>query len=618
MGKEWFNETFPPTTAEEWIKKAEESLDGKTVETLSRNTYENIKLKPLYFREDLINQTVSQYPGFPDYRRGIHPLGYVTNEWKVAQTITAQNSQELNDKLISAFQKGQTAISFEVTEHLIKDLPNSLRNLYKTYPFSLNAQEYHTDVLTVIAELVEKQGSKEEVTGYIAADPIANTAQIGHSFEKITAVYDQYVKTIRKAAETLPNVKTILVDTTIYHNGGANAVQELAIALAAGVHHVRMLTERGLSLELLFSKLVFKFSVGANFFMEIAKFRAAKLLWGKIAEAYGVDAELQKMVLTAETSIFTKTKYDPYVNLLRAGNEAFAAVIGGIQYLHVSPFNEPEGAATAFSDRIARNTQLILKEEALLNKTVDPAGGSYYIESLTNELAEKAWELFLEIDEQGGIVKALLSNWLQEQILAVKAKRFHDAFTRKQSIIGTNIYASIEEQPLQAAAQVQAQKNGQIPQSLTKERLSEPFEKLREKSERIKRIMGSIPAVGLICLGELKEHKARADFIAGFLAPGGIKAVKSEGIQTVKAARAFIENTLYRHYCICGSNRQYEEVGTELVKQLKKDMPNFTLYVAGIPEYQSRWTDAGIQQFIHMKSNCYDTLLSILQEMEVE
>lgn len=623
MGKkEWFNETFPPTTAEEWTKKAEESLKGKSVEKLSRNTYENIKMKPLYSSEDLSDQSLSQFPGYPDYRRGIHPLGYVTNEWKVAQSITASNSEELTAKLTSALQKGQTAISFEVSEHVIKDLPKSLMDIFKTYPFCLNAKEYQSQLLKVIGELAEKQDPKEKVTGYIAADPIAYITETGHSSEKMTTIYDQWVKTIGKAAEKLPNLKTILVDTTPYHNGGANAVQELAIALASSVQHLRMLTERGLSLETVLSKFVFKFSIGANFFMEIAKLRAAKLLWGKITEAYGANTELQKMVISAETSKFTKTKYDPYVNLLRAGNEAFAAVVGGIQYLHVSPFNEPERASTAFSDRIARNTQLILKEEALLKKTIDPAGGSYYIESLTNELAEKAWELFLEIDEQGGMVAALQSNWLQEQILAVKTKRQEDIFTRKQSVIGTNIYATLDDQPLQVDDVLekidQSEHKGEIIQPLTQERLAGPFEKLRGKSERLKKATGSEPAVGLICLGELKQHKSRADFISAFLAPGGIQAVKSKEIQFVIAASTFVKKTAYHHYCVCGSNQQYEEFGLELVKELSIQFPNVSLYLAGIPENQSEWTNTGIQQFIHVKSNCYETLSSILHDMEVE
>lgn len=620
--KGMINEIFPLFSFDNWTQKAEETLKGKSLDTLTRNTYENIKLKPLYSKEDTQKLVVSQFPGYPDYRRGFDSLGYITNDWKIAQTIVATDSKQLQEKLKSAFQKGQSAISFEVSEQFLKDVPKILDHFIKRYPFSLNAKTYQSQLLTEIGNLAEEQGIKEEITGYIANDPIANLVEGGNTFVKTSIIYEQWSDTIRKAAENFPNIKTILVDTTPYHNSGANAVQELAIALATAVNHIRLLTERGLSLEILFSKIVFEFSIGANFFMEIAKLRAAKLLWGKIGDAYGVDIESHKMLISARTSKFTKTKYDPNVNLLRAGSEAFAAIIGGIQYLHVSPYNEPEGDSTAFSDRIARNTQLILREEAYLKKIVDPAGGSWYIESLTNELAEKAWELFLEIDDNGGIIETLKSNWLQEQILTVKTKRLADIFTRKQSLIGTNVYASLMDQPLHLKATIKPpvskNKQGETIHSLPQERLAEPWEKLRSKSEQLRTQNGVDPAVGLICLGELMDYKARADFITGFLAPGGIQVVNSPLIHTAQAAVTFVKNSRHNYFCLCGSDQTYETLGLILVRELKKQFPGIKLYCAGIPSNEGEWFEAGVSQCIHVKSNCYQTLLAMLEEMEVK
>jgi methylmalonyl-CoA mutase len=605
------NVVFSPATLEEWKKKAEESLKGKPVESLSRSTYEDIRLKPLYTKEDLENKNVSEYPGFEDFRRGINPLGYVACDWEVAQTIPAANVGEMKEMLLASFQKGQTAISFELSEKVLIEIPTILNDLYASYPFSVNAKRYQADLLTLIQQMAEENGNNQDVTGYIGMDPVALSLEAGTEPE---AQYDQWAKIIENAAEKLPNVKTILADTTPFHNGGANAVQELACALAGGVEHIQMLTERGIGLETVLDKIVFKFAIGSNFFMELAKLRAARLLWCRLTEAYEVAPELRKMVISAETSRFTKTKYDPYVNLLRAGNEAFAAVLGGIQYLHVSPYNEPEGKLTDFSDRIARNTQLILKEETHIKNVVDPAGGSWYIESLTNELAEKAWALFLEIDERGGIISALRSNWLQQQIASVREKRLKDIFTRKQSIIGTNIYANPQDEPLQTVAKEKAAQVVGTIKPIPQDRLAEPYEELRSRAEQLP----VKPTVGLICLGALKLHKARADFMTGFLAPGGIKTINSEGIASFEEAVAFVEETAATHYCICGSNDQYNEIGADFVAKLKAQYPNIKFYLAGSPENESQWLEAGISEIITAKSNCYETLAKLLAEMGVE
>lgn len=601
---------FPPATTESWKQKAEETLKGKPVDTLSKNTYEEIRLKPLYTKEDLENKIVSEIPGFEDYRRGINPLGYATNDWKIAQTIPAGNVEEMKELLVTSFQKGQTAISFELSEKVLVEIPSILADVFASYPFSVNAKQYQADLLTLVQQLAEENSKSAEVTGYIGFDPVATAVETGVEMD---AAYDQWAKTIGYHAEKLPNLKTILVDTTPYHNGGANAIQELAIALATGVEHIQRLTERGIRLETVLEKMVFKFAIGSNFFMEMSKLRAARLLWSKLTEAYQAVPSLRKLVISAETSQFTKTKYDPYVNLLRAGNEAFAAILGGIQFLHVSPFNEPEGHVTAFSDRIARNTQLVLKEEAHLKNVIDPAGGSWYIESVTNELAEKAWALFLEIDEKGGLVSTLRSNWLQEQILAVKEKRQKDIFTRKQSIIGTNIYANLQDQPLQVTATTSVAADVAI-QPIVQDRLAQPYENLRNRAEALK----AEGAVGLICLGELKQHKARADFITGFVAPGGIKTIQSESVSSIESAFAFVESNSLSHYCVCGSNDQYNEVGSEFAAKLKAQYPNVTLYLAGAVENESEWREAGISEFITVKSNCYQTLAQLIDEMEVE
>ena len=617
------NQSFPFMSKDEWKEKAEKSLKGRTVESLQTATYEGIILKPLYSQED--EQAVPDYPGGTDYRRGIHPLGYLTNEWKVAQRLTYQTLDELKEKLQQNFDKGQTAISFEVSKSLFEEnetLETILGEYSHQHPFSINAKGLHPKLLASLETIGEKKGTSDTIFGYIGSDPVALFAEEGSISEEF---FNEWMATIVQSSVKLPNLRTILINTSPYHNGGANAVQELGIALAEGIYYLEKLQEAGMELEDIFSKMIFQFSIGGHFFMEMAKLRAARILWNRVAEVYGTKVNNQGMHISAETSRFTKTIQDPHVNLLRAGNEAFAAVIGGVQYLHVDPFNNLSGSTYA-SERIARNTQLLLKEEAQLKQVIDPAGGSWYVEQLTNELAEKSWEFFQQIEAHGGIIEGLKSNWLQKEIATVYDKRNKDCQTRKQSMIGTNVYANLDENVPNLKSQNKESyvlKKGNSFINITaipQRRLSESFEELRNKARSYEETAGYKPSVGMICLGELKEHKARLDFMKGFLAAGGVKAVESDSIVSFENARSFVSTLpVTKCFCICGTNEQYERVGHEILTSLRTEFPDRVFYLAGLPEKdkQSQWTAEGIKQFIHMKSNCYETLDAIFNELEV-
>ncbi|MFJ5715618.1 methylmalonyl-CoA mutase family protein [Neobacillus sp. NPDC093127] len=608
------NQSFALMTRHEWEAKAEVSLKGKTVESLQTTTYENIVLKPLYTRQN--EQPLPEFPGGSDFRRGIFPLGYRTNEWKAAQRITYQTTEDLKEKLQQSFEKGQSAISFEVKQVLFEaeeSLVNLLGKSYQQYPFAINTKDLQTAFLAAIAEL----DNHDQISGYIGSDPLAIFAEAGQISDEF---FNNWVKNIQQSNKKFPNLRTILIDTVPYHKGGANAVQELGIAIAAGVYYLEKLQEKGIELEEILTKMIFQFAIGSNYFMEIAKLRAARVLWNRITELYGAKEEIRGMVIAAETSSFTKTVHDPHVNLLRGGNEAFAAVIGGVQYLHVSPFDELTGASP-FSERIARNIQLLLKEEAHLKKVIDPAGGSWYVEALTNQLAEKAWEFFQQIDAQGGSLEVLKSSWLQKEITAAYDKKNSDIQTRKQSIVGTNVYANLAEivprKPLLNEKPYFA--DGEKIEAITERRLAEPYEELRRKAKGIEEKLAAKPSVGLICLGELKQHKARLDFMKGFFAPGGVIAVESNPILSLEEAKQFISDLQSKYVCICGTNQQYETIGHEILAALKAEFPERFFYLAGLPEKenQSHWINEGIKQFIHLKSNCYETLSAILSELEV-
>jgi methylmalonyl-CoA mutase len=604
------NASFPLSTDQAWKDKVEESLKGKKFETLMKNTYENIILKPLYSKTTVTAE--NGYPGVADFKRGIHSLGYHTNPWKIAQKVSYQKIEDLQVRLSNALGRGQTAVSFKIKKELF-EAPDQLEKLlFEWIPKAAVAIEAD-GLQSSFLSLLNKGNRNNAITGYVAEDPLAVLVKRGSLPFTLDEYLNSWVKTIKDSQQTLPNLKTVLIDTTPYHNGGANAVQELAIALSTGVFYLEELKVRGLAPEELFSKMIFKFQIGANFFMELAKLRAARVLWSKIGEAYGIPSDRRGMEIIAETSNFTKTLTDPHVNILRSGNEAFAAILGGVQYLQVHAFNELEGI-TPLAERLARNTQLILKQEAFLQNIVDPAGGSWYIESLTNELVHTAWEYFLTVDEKGGLMQVLESNWLQSEIATLLNKRQLDTFTRKQSIVGTNVYANLQEtvQNLKIEDEFYFSKDQQVfhsIQPITRQRLSEPYENLRKSASQLKHNQ-----VGLVCLGELKEYKARADFMSGFLSAGGLEGVKSQEMD----AHTFIEKSNLKHYVLCSSNENYNNIGLELLKQLKKEFPNTYFFLAGIPDKETcaEWLEAGIQDFVHVKTNCYEFNSYIIHELE--
>jgi methylmalonyl-CoA mutase len=607
------NYSFSSQTYEDWINKAEESLKGKSLDTLKTNTYEDIKLKPLYTKKDIQQMDQHSFPGMGDRKRASNFGGYISKPWKIAQQIDTEETHEFINRLTTSFEKGQTAIAFKLSVNILKNINTILEDVYDRYPFCVNGAYEYNELLEAIIQFPKK----EQVTGYIANDPVALHAKERAEKKDITVAYDRLFTTMQKVASACPHLKTLLVDTSPYHNAGANAFQELAIALATTVYHIEQLKQHGMSEVDIVSKLVFHFSVGQNFFMEVAKLRAARVLIAQLFEAYGISE--QEVEFSAETSKYTKTAYDPYVNLLRSGNEAFAAVLGGVQYLHVSPYNEPAGPATEFSDRIARNIQLILKEEARLSKVIDPAGGSWYIESLTEELMNKAWSLFIDIDDRGGMIEVWDNNWLQNQIAEIRNKREADIFSRKQSIIGVNKYALLKDTPLPVPDHKSKSNQINVVDPLSKTRLSYPFEILRAKSEKLAQ-NGNPPSIGLLCLGKLKNHKLRADFITDFLTPGGITAKRSGELRTIEEALAYIDHTNYQHYVVCGSDQEYMQWNLPLLKELNESYPNVKLYVAGLPslEEQKELTQNGLSGFIHIKSNCYQMLVDFLNEMEVE
>jgi methylmalonyl-CoA mutase len=670
------NQTFSPPSYGVWKEEVEKSLKGKPIEKLYSDTYENLRIKPIYTREDIASlEHIEQYPGFPGYVRGVEANGYIQEPWAVSQELSANSPKEWNEIVKHDLARGQTEIhlalenlGFSVTS--LDDIEEMFSGIsLQNYSLRVDAGECSLPFLALLASYLEKQQVPlNTLRGTIGMDPLAALVKKGQLSSSLKTLYDVMADVTAWVKENMPNVKTVIVHSEPYHNGGANAVQELAFAFAAAVEYLNECLERGLTIDEAAKRISFSFAIGSNFFMEIAKLRAARLVWANIVQAFGGNKESQKMVIHARTSHFTKTVYDPYVNMLRATTEAFAATVGGANSLHVSPFDEAIQPADEFSRRIARNTQLILLEESHLGKVIDPAGGSYYVETLTSQLAEEAWKLFQQIEAKGGIVKALEEGFVQGEVEKVAELRKKNVKMRKEKIVGTNFYANLAEPPVQRTeANEHTVTSSELPlneenveqlkagfnekkfvqtaismvmrrataqemekalaedsssmniQPIQQWRLAEPFEKLRKASEAHLEKHGSRPKVVLINLGAIPNHKARADFITGFFEAGGFEVEKNNGYMSKEEAVQGALSLEGTHYIICGSDESYVDTVPTIAAELKKANPHLKLYVAGkqAPEIEEKFVQAGIAGFIHIGSNCYETLAEFMKDMGV-
>ncbi len=435
-----------------WRQSAERLLKGASFEdVLLTETYSGIVLNPIYFQSNTPGLSGSRpphkIPGFDG-----SPDSHQDFTWLIAQKIDATCPQALNDQLRQGLARGQNAIRVDLdTSVTLADLRTVLQDVNLTeFPIFLLAGSSAPPLTAILAELCsERELDLVKLNGSVAGDPLGTLAKTGVVQQGLTVAFEELSALTKWATTTAPNVRTVEIDTRPYHNAGASEAQELALALATGVSYLREIqTRSNIDITTVARHLQFSFAVGQNFFMEIAKLRAARILWAQVIAEFGGDATARTMTLHAETSSRSNTRYDSHVNILRNSMAAFAAVLGGCDSLSVEPFDAIIGAPSASSHRLARNTQLILGAEVHAARVSDTAAGSWYVETITAELAEKAWSLFQEIESQGGLPQALLSGFVQAQINRTADRRRARHANRSDKLIGSNAYTN----PLDRAA----------------------------------------------------------------------------------------------------------------------------------------------------------------------
>ena len=689
---------FTPPTDEEWKAACEALLKGAPFEKkMFTKTYEGITFDPMYTRkhtEDILPKGVM--PGMGDYLRGVDAAGYIGKPWGIAQacdeTLPAENNELLrheHDKgatiyhivLDTASRTGVDARQAEAVGDTgtsvttVEDMHVLLTGLdLAKFPLYVYAGANAVPLLALVAAARRASGEDmAEVRGIVGADPIGALAADGKLPASLDAHYDSLAAAARWATVNAPHLRTVFVRSDVYSNGGANDVQEVASVLATATAYLRALCERGLTIDEAASQIAFAFSMGANFFLQIAKLRAVRPLWAQIVGAFGGSAEAQKMRIHARPALFFKTIYDPYVNMLRNTTEIFSGVVGGIDSFESAPFDEPIRKGDEFSRRIARNVQIMLQEEFGLLQPIDPAGGSWAVETLTRQMKEKIWAEFQRIEKEGGIIAALRTGSLQESVAAVLAARLKNADLRRDRIVGNNMYPNMTETLLETRAEdtaaLKAQRTADIDAYLSDidvkhlgealaslrqahsvdhaveaalagatiaelmtavtegngaetvtaiapHRWSERFEALRQRTEEYKAEKNDNVKIFLANMGPIPQHKARADFTTGFLQVGAFEVLGNDGFKTVEEAADAARASGADAVVICSTDATYPEIVPALAPKLHEVLPKARVFLAGAApkDLLETYKEAGIDEYISVRANCYEILESLQKQ----
>lgn len=449
LQKEKLFDHFPPVTTKEWMDKIKSDLKGADFnKKLVWKSNEGFEVMPFYRMDDIENlMYINTLPGEFPYLRGTK---IKNNNWLVRQNIEVSDYSEANRKALTILMKGVDSLGFIIADH---ESVNELNFDILLKGIQLEAIEINflsngkaKEIIDLIANLVKKNGSDPlEIRGAFEADPLSRLMLNGTLCIPPEQGFD-YLASVVNSATILPRFRAVHLSASNFNNAGADIVQELAFAISMGSEYLEQLTRRGISADIAASKIRFSFGTGSNFFQEIAKLRAARLLWSVVTNGFHpVKVENIKMDIHCITSEWNKTVYDPYVNLLRTQTEAMSAILGGTDSLTVEPFDIVFRRPDEFSERISRNQQLILKEEAYFDKVADPAAGSYYVETLTSLIAENAWKLFLEIEDQGGFLSCLKSGWIQRKLSESACGRKLDIANGKEILLGTNRFPDLNE-----------------------------------------------------------------------------------------------------------------------------------------------------------------------------
>ena len=598
-----FLKDFPAVSTQEWEEKIHEDLKGADYEKrLVWKTTDGITARPYYRSEHLESLShMGTLPGEAPFVRGTKTRD---NDWDIRQDFEEEDITAANALARNAIEKGVQAVGLNALGAENKSQIAALLegiDPSRTAVHFIHGKDYPT-LLNQFLEIAEGK----QCRGSLNFDPLGYFLLYGQPYGNLGENMEQAVSLLKSAMTKQPAFRVITVNGQHYHNAGASIVQELAFSLSQGNEYLATLTSKGFRVDEITPLMQFRLAVGSNYFLEIAKLRAVKILWSKIVEQYKPATEsARKISLHMVTSTWNKSVYDPYVNLLRTTTEAMSAAIAGVDSITVNPFDITFKKSDDFSLRVARNQQIVLKHESYFSKVVDPAAGSYYIETLTDSIASAAWDLFVATEEMGGFVSAVETGFIREAIEKTCQKRDMDIAMRKQVFVGTNQYPSAGERmldKLQPTARVE-DLGGLKPY-----RGPQAFEAIRLAVENHEQKGFDTPKVFLLTYGNLVMRKARAGFSTNFFGVAGYEIREGAGYKNpadgVKDALAYKADIVV----LCSSDEEYAEL-LESVAQIKKAAPKTQVVVAGNPrELMEQLDQAGAGHFIHLRTNALEAL----------
>ena len=598
---------FPGISTQEWEAKINEDLKGADYEKrLVWLTLEGLRIKPYYREEDLSNLShVKTLPAQYPFVRGAHVK---ENKWDIRQDFDESDPAIASKLALEAISRGAEAIGFN-TENVVglEKLELLLAGFNPTqHAVHFLQSKNYKPLFRDFTSFVRKAGwDPKEVIGSLNFDPLGFLALYGKFYGSAEENYRDAMEILNYAKE-YSTFKLIQINGQHYHNAGAHIVQELAFALSQGHEYLAALTEKGVSVDDLAPRMQFTFAVGSNYFLEIAKLRAVKMLWAKIVEQYKPqNQESMKINLHAVTSGWNKSVYDPYVNMLRTTTEAMAATIAGVDSLTIDPFDTTYKKSDPFSRRVARNQQMVLRHEAYFGKVADPAAGSYYIENITDLIADAAWKLFVEMENRGGFVKAVEGGFIKGQIEATCQKRDMDIAMRKQVFVGINQYPNLQEKMLNKMEPTARLSDLAL---LRPYRGVQAFEALRLAVENHETKGFRIPKVYLFTYGNLAMRKARATFATNFFGCAGYTIQEAPMVSSLQEGIAKALEAKADAIIFCSSDEEYAEM-TVAARAIKEKQPQVQIVVAGNPkEVMTELDEAGVQHYVHMRTNALETL----------
>lgn len=622
-GKKRLFDEFAPVPTEKWEEKIRTDLKGGDYRsTLIWKTIEGIDVKPFYRKDDLDEL------GYLATGSDLFPFTWGnktgSNDWEICQQVPVHHIETANREAKKALDGGATSIGFLLDKGIIKNRAD-IADLLMDIPIgeirmNLYTPSDHFKLLSLFHLETESRGvENKKIRGVIGFDPIGDFVLTGQLGSNEQAIVEPAGKLVSYSKKNLPDFKFLVLNGSYFKDAGSTIIQELGYTLSVGAEYLSLLTDAGWSVDDIAPGIQINLAVGSNYFMEIAKLRAARLLWGIIVNAYEPkSSDTRKAYIHTITSTWNKTVYDPFVNQLRATTEAMSSSLGGTDSLSVNPYDIVYKKPSDFSHRLARNIQIILKDEAYFDKVIDPAAGSYYLEYLTDAIANESWKLFLSIEDNGGFLHAFQKGIIQAEIEKNARQRERNIAYRRKNFLGTNQYPNLNEKIGKTIdPSILRQECKIIPEHAVKPlkryRATEAFEKLRLRTECSK---GKTPTVFLFKIGNLGMRIARATFSSNFFGCAGFQIIEGSGYRSVEEGMKEYKHHKPDIVVICSSDEEYEAFVPELYNKIKGQA---LFVVAGYPEHLiDRFEQMGVRFFIHARSNLLETLQQFQNELNVE